>query len=73
MYPRLLFDLDNDRQLLNKLQYRAKEMDLPNEGEITEAVKRWEQWWQSREQDPLLKGRAKAEPKTTSSVSLQDT
>lgn len=43
MYPRLLFDLDADRQLLNKLQYRAKRMALPDDVEFTEAVKHWQQ------------------------------
>lgn len=43
MYPRLLFDLRNDRQLLMKLEYRARKLGLEQASDFTEAVRWWEQ------------------------------
>lgn len=42
MYPRLLADLDIDRQLLKKLDLRSRKLGLAKPSDFTEAVVRWE-------------------------------
>jgi hypothetical protein len=43
MYPRLLIDLDFDRQLLKKLDLRARKLGLAKESDFTAEVLYWEQ------------------------------